>query len=87
MLPKSQWLTLRNDNGLRLSKRDNMNIKQSQYLLGTVFHKHTAKSGTVIYWRDCVLKTDMTQGTQGYTWVFEDGETFHSYRTPEDCDI
>ena len=64
-----------------------MNIKSSQYLLDTVFFKHNCKNGTVIYWRDCALLGDMIDGSQGYTWVFEDGETFHSYRTPEQCDM
>jgi hypothetical protein len=61
-----------------------MNINQSQFLLDTVFNKHTTKDSEVIYWRDCVLRSDMTHGEQGYLWVFSDGETFHSYRTPED---
>lgn len=64
-----------------------MQIAQPQYLLDTVFFKHKCKNGTVIYFRDCVLEVDMIDGSQGYTWVFEDGETFHSYRTPEQCDL
>jgi hypothetical protein len=64
-----------------------MNISNAQYLLDAVFHKHTCKDGSAIYWRDCVLRDDMVHGEQGYTWVFEDGETFHSYRTPDQCDL
>lgn len=59
-----------------------MQIAQSQYLLDTVFFKYTSPKGEVIYWRDCALQADMIDGSQGYTWVFCDGETFHSYRTP-----
>lgn len=62
-------------------------MAELQYILDAVFHKHTCKNGDVIYWRDCVLKTDMNHGEQGYTWVFNDSSTFHSYRTPEQCDL
>ena len=62
-----------------------MQIKNTDFLLQTVFRKHQCADGSVIYWRDCALKEDMQHGEQGYLWVFEDGETFHSYRTPEQC--
>lgn len=62
-----------------------MQIAQAQYLMDTVFNKYTCDNGTVIYWRDCVLQADMIDGSQGYTWVYEDGNTFHSYRTPAQC--
>jgi len=61
-----------------------MQIAKAQYLLDTVFNKFTCGNGEVIYWRDCVLQGDMINGSQGYTWVFADGNTFHSYRTPEE---
>jgi len=60
-----------------------MHILQPQYLLDTVFFKYTSPDGEVVYWRDCALQKGMIEGTQGYLWVFADGETFHSYRTPE----
>lgn len=60
-----------------------MNINQPQFLLDLVFKKHVTKDGETVYWRDCDLKSDMEPGEQGYFWVFSDGETFHSYRTPE----
>lgn len=60
-----------------------MNIKNTQYLLDLTFNKYQPKdSPDPIYWRDCILSEDMIQGMQGYLWVFTDGETFHSYRTP-----
>lgn len=65
-----------------------MQIGQPQFLLDLTFNKHIVpRTGMVIYWRDCVLQKDMVPATQGYLWVFSDGETFHSYRTPEQCDL
>lgn len=65
-----------------------MNILQAQFLLDTTFNKYTSsKTGEVIYWRDCILTPEMFEGSQGYLWVFSDGETFHSYQTPEHCEI
>lgn len=59
----------------------------SDYVLDLVFNKHICKDGSVIYWRDCILQTDMEHGEQGYMWIFENGEHLHSYRTPEMCNF
>lgn len=64
-----------------------MFIDTPVYLLNLCFHKHLCKDGNVIYWRSCVLQEGMVEGSQGYLWVFSDGNTFHSYRTPEQCEL
>lgn len=46
------------------------------------FNKHETRTGEVIYWRDCCI-VDCRPDEQGYLWVYSDGETFHSYTTPE----
>lgn len=61
-----------------------MNIKDQQFLLDCVFNKFESSGGTIIYWRDCAL-LDLQPDEKGYLWVYEDGETFHSYQTPEQC--
>ena len=55
----------------------------SEYVLNSLFNKYVHGDGEVVYWRDCILKPDMVYGSQGYIWIFSDGEHFHSYRTPE----
>jgi len=60
-----------------------MAINQPQYVLDLVFFKYTMKDGSVIYWQECVLHEGMSPDEVGYLWVYEDGETFHSYSTPE----
>lgn len=57
----------------------------SQFALEHVFNKYVTQEGEVIYWRDCVLRSDMVNGEQGYVWVFANGDSHHSYRTPEQC--
>lgn len=60
-----------------------MQIQQPQYLLDLVFNKYKVKKNNqTIYWKEC-LPDQMLPGAAGYLWVFEDGETFHSYQTPE----
>lgn len=59
-------------------------INNLQFLLDTTFNRYTPKEyGDVIYWRDCILQSDMQHGEQGYIWIYSDGEVHHSYRTPE----
>lgn len=59
----------------------------NQYQLDLLFHKYVNKTnGSVIYWRDCVIRPDMTNGEQGYLWVYPDGSYRHSYHTPEMMD-
>lgn len=62
-------------------------VIDTRFLLQVCFNPHKTKEGSTIWWRDCILQKDMNQGEQGYLWVFENGETFHSYRTPEQCDL
>lgn len=59
----------------------------TEYVLNAVFNKYICENGSVIYWRDCILQSDMEHGEQGYMWIFENGDHLHSYRTPEQCDL
>lgn len=63
-----------------------MNHPNLHRVLDLCFKRVTLKDeGTVIYYQECVLLPGEHHGTQGYLWVYEDGETLHSYRTPEQC--
>lgn len=62
-----------------------MQIQQSEYLLDLVFNKYIDKKyNQTIYWKECnPAPNPVIPGSMGYLWVFGDGETFHSYQTPE----
>ena len=52
-----------------------------QYVLDLAFESFDTASGRV-YYRDCVLQSDMNEGEQGWIVVFPDGEHLHTYMNP-----
>ncbi len=64
-----------------------VHIENVVFVLENLFHKFIAKDGSVIWWRECVQRDGMMPDSVGYIWVFENGNTLHSYWTPDRADL